>query len=91
VFAERGLRPRIRHRTASYEVVRTLVARGLGYGVLVTRVANPESYEGLPLVAKTIVPPVRPVAIDMIWAPDRPVPARTRALIEFARGVAWPS
>ena len=91
VFAERGLRPRIRHRTASYEVVRTLVARGLGYGVLVTRVANPESYEGLPLVTKTIVPPVRPVAIDMIWAPDRPVPARTRALIEFARGVAWPS
>lgn len=91
VFAERGLHPRIRHRTASYEVVRTLVARGLGYGVLVTRVANPESYEGLPLVTKTIVPPVRPVAIDMIWAPDRPVPARTRALIEFARGVPWPS
>lgn len=90
VFAEHGLRPRIRHRTAGYEVVRTLVARGLGYGILVSRVANPNSYEGLPLVAKTIVPAVRPVAIDMIWAPDRPVPARTRALIEFARGVDWP-
>lgn len=91
VFAERGLRPHIRHRTASYEVVRTLVARGLGYGILVSRVANPNSYEGLPLTAKAIEPPVRPVAIDMIWAPDRPVPARTRALIEFARGADWPT
>jgi DNA-binding transcriptional LysR family regulator len=91
VFAERGVRPRIRHRTASYEVVRTLVARGLGYGVLVSHVANPNSYENLPLVEKPITPQVRPVAVDMIWAPDRPVPARTRALVEFARGVDWPA
>jgi DNA-binding transcriptional LysR family regulator len=91
VFAERGLRPSIRHRTASYEVVRTLVARGLGYGILVSRVANPNSYEGLPLVEKPLAPAVRPVAVDMIWAPDRPVPARTRALNEFARGIAWPA
>lgn len=37
LFATRGLTPRIRHRTASYEAVRTLVGRGLGYGVLVQR------------------------------------------------------
>lgn len=90
VFAAQGLRPKVRHRTASYEVVRTLVARGLGYGILVSRVANPDSYEGLPLVAKRITPAVRPVAVDMIWAAERPIPARTRALIEFARGVEWP-
>jgi hypothetical protein len=54
-------------------------------------VANPNSYEGLPLVEKPLAPAVRPVAVDMIWAPDRPVPARTRALIEFARGIAWPA
>lgn len=91
VFAAQCVRPNIRHRTASYEVVRTLVARGLGYGVLVSRVKNPNSYEGLPLVTKAITPAVRPVAIDMIWAPDRPIPARTRALIEFAQGATWPS
>lgn len=90
VFAAQGLRPKIRHRTASYEVVRTLVARGLGYGILVSRVANPGSYEGLQLVAKTITPAVRPVAVDMIWAAERLLPARTRALIEFARDVDWP-
>lgn len=90
VFAAQGLRPKVRHRTASYEVVRTLVARGLGYGILVSRVSNPDSYEGLPLVTKRITPPVRPVAVDMIWARERPIPARTRALIEFARSVDWP-
>ncbi|WP_125098629.1 LysR family transcriptional regulator [Leucobacter chromiireducens] len=89
VFAERGLRPRVRHRTASYEVVRTLVARGLGYGILVSRIANPASYEGFPLVTKRIDPPVSPVAIEVIWSPDRPLPARTRALLEFARQVDW--
>lgn len=90
VFAERGLRPEVRHRTASYEVVRTLVARGLGYGILVSRVANDRSYEGLPVVAKTIEPPVRPVAVEVIRSPERPLPRRTRALIEFARGIDWP-
>ncbi|PRI10992.1 LysR substrate-binding domain-containing protein [Leucobacter massiliensis] len=91
LFAEQGLAPRIRHRTASYEVVRTLVARGLGYGILVSPVANPASYEGLPLASIPISPAVRPVAVDMVWAPDRPLPARSRALIDFARRVDWPS
>lgn len=89
LFTERGLTPRVRHRTASYEVVRTLVARGLGYGVLVSRVANTASYEGLPLVTIPITPAVKPVLIEMIWAPDHPLPARTRALIEFAQGHPW--
>lgn len=91
VFAAEGLHPKIRHRTASYEVVRTLVARGLGYGILVSHVANQMSYEGLPLVTRPIVPSVSPVAVDMIWAHERPIPARTRALVEFAQGIAWPS
>ncbi|MBP1326796.1 DNA-binding transcriptional LysR family regulator [Leucobacter exalbidus] len=91
VFTERGLRPRIRHRTASYEMVRTLVARGLGYGILVSRTANPLSYEGLPLVARTITPPVTPVTVEAIWAPDRPLTARSRALLDFAGAFAWPT
>lgn len=90
VFAAQGLRPRIRHRTSSFEVVRTLVARGLGYGILVSRTANPASYEGLPLITRPITPEVQPVAVEMIWSPKRSLPARTRALIHFAQEVAWP-
>lgn len=90
LFAARGLTPRIRHRTASYEAVRTLVGRGLGYGILVQRPANPASYEGYPVVMKEISPTVAPVGIDVIWsAVGRPA-QRTLALIEFARSIRWP-
>lgn len=60
LFEARGLTPRIRHRTASYEAVRTLVGRGLGYGILVQRPANPASYEGYPVAMKEISPPSNP-------------------------------
>lgn len=90
MFTARGLTPKIRHRTSSYEAVRTLVARGLGYGVLVQRPQNPASYEGLPLVMKEITPGVQPVAVDVVWSSEIEPPARVIALIDFARSVAWP-
>lgn len=89
VFAEQGLRPKVRHRTASFEVVRTLVARGLGYGLLVSRVKNQHSYEGLPIVEVPIEPAVRAVGVEAIWASDRPLSRRTRALLNFAQSVDW--
>jgi len=90
LFAARGLTPHIRHRTASYEAVRTLVGRGLGYGVLVQRPASPASYEGYPVVMKEISPPVPPVGIEVIWPAATPPTERVRALIDFARSIRWP-
>lgn len=89
MFAARGLTPRIRHRTTSYEAVRTLVGRGLGYGILVQRPANPASYEGYPVAMKEITPPVAPVGIDVIWSSTTAPPPRVRALIDFARSIDW--
>lgn len=91
LFAARGLRPRVRHRTSSYEAVRTLVGRGLGYGILVQRPANPASYEGYPVVMKEIEPAVPPVGIDVIWSATTPPTPRVRALIDFARSIRWPT
>lgn len=91
LFAARGLHPRIRHRTASYEAVRTLVGRGLGYGILVQRPANHSSYEGYPVVMKEIVPAVQPVGIDVIWSATAEPPARVAALITFAHSIDWSS
>lgn len=90
MFAERGLTPRVRYRTSSFEAVRTLVGRGIGYGILVQRPLNPASYEGTPLVMKEIDPPVTPVGIDVVWSADLEPPERVRALIRFARSVDWP-
>lgn len=89
LFSARGLTPRIRHRTTSFEAVRTLVARGLGYSVLMQRPANRESYEGYPVVMKEIDPPVSPVGIDVVWSATGPVPDRVRALIDFAHSIDW--
>ncbi|MGI8393223.1 LysR substrate-binding domain-containing protein [Leucobacter sp. W1038] len=89
LFAELGLTPRIRHRTANYEAVRTLVGRQLGYGILVQRITNDKSYEGYPVVMKEISPAVPPVGIDVIWSASTPTPARVTALIEFSQTISW--
>lgn len=89
MFHDRGLQPKVRHRTTSYEVVRTLVGRGLGYGVLVQRLRNPASYEGYPLVTKEIEPAVEPVGVDVIWPAGVTLPSRVEALIEFALAQKW--
>lgn len=89
MFTARGLNPRIRHRTTSYEAVRTLVGRGLGYGILVQRPANPASYEGYPVVIKEIEPAVAPVGIDVIWASAFEPTPRVQALIDFATAIEW--
>lgn len=91
LFAARGLTPRIRQRVRSYEAVRTLVGRGLGYGILVQRPANAASYEGLPLVRRELEPAVDAVGVDVLWSADAEPPARVRALLDFATSLAWPA
>lgn len=89
MFTARGLNPHIRHRTSNYEVVRTLVGRGLGYGILVQRPKSTVSYEGYPIIMKEIAPPVTPVGIDVVWsAMQEPVP-RIRELIAYAHNIDW--
>lgn len=91
LFDAHNLTPRIRHRTQSYEAVRTLVGRGLGYSILVQRPSNRASYEGYPVAMKEISPAVPPVGIDVIWAAHGTPPTRVNALIDFARSIRWPA
>ncbi|PXY18815.1 LysR substrate-binding domain-containing protein [Prauserella muralis] len=49
-----GVKPMVRHRTSSFETARALVGRGLGYAMLIQRPANDRTYEGLPVVSKSI-------------------------------------
>lgn len=46
LFETAGIRPRIEHRSPSFEVVRGLVSQGMGYSVLVTRPQSDVSYDG---------------------------------------------
>lgn len=91
VFRSQGLRPHVRHRTRSFEAVRSLVGRGLGYAVLVSRPASTVSYEGDPVVRVEIEPPVEPVGVSLAWMPDRALAGRAIALVDFAAGYDWPT
>jgi len=60
VLADAGIAPRIAFSSPSLEVVRGLVAQGLGYSILITRPEGDRSYDGGALVAKPIVGAVEP-------------------------------
>ena len=46
LFAQHNLRPKIRHQTKSYELVRSLVGAGEGYAILIMRPVNVRAYDG---------------------------------------------
>jgi DNA-binding transcriptional LysR family regulator len=59
LFEAAGVTPTIRYRTQSFEMVRSLVARSLGYSLLIQRPAGDVSYEGLPVICRPVANPGR--------------------------------
>jgi DNA-binding transcriptional LysR family regulator len=86
LFEDAGVPPLIRYRTTDFELTRSLVGRGAGYSVLVQRPAVDASYEGLPVVARPIVPAVKPIAVRMIWPEAIRPTDRARAMVDYAAG-----
>lgn len=50
VFAQLGLTPKVAYRSTSFELVRGLAARGLGYALMLQKPVAAVSYDGTPLV-----------------------------------------
>lgn len=88
-----GLNPTVAHRTPNFELVRSLVARGLGYSLLVQKPRIETSYEGLPLVAKSISPQFARESVVIVWPRSLRLTDRARALVAYARdtvgALAW--
>lgn len=65
LFAEKGLNPVVRYRSASFEMVRGMVGRGLGYSILVTKPASNITYDGRALTTRPLTDdlPVRYVTL----------------------------
>jgi DNA-binding transcriptional LysR family regulator len=82
IFEQLGLTPRLHLRTSSFETVRSLVARGLGYSVLTQRTTIRTSYEGREFLTRPLsdpVPALNVVAVQL--AAMRP----TRRATAFAK------
>ncbi|MFW3168786.1 LysR family transcriptional regulator [Geodermatophilus sp. CPCC 206100] len=84
-FQERGLVPTIRHHTRSYELTRSIVARGRTYALLVQRPPNKSSYEGLPIIEREVDPPLPAVPVVLAWPGDVRLSPRARALADLTR------
>lgn len=78
-----GIRPLIRHTTSNFETVRSLVARGLGYSLLIQQAASGVSHEGMPLVECPIEEEIDEVRVLIAW-PDRvKLTKRARAFTNY--------
>lgn len=66
-FAASGHSPRIGQHATSFEMVRSLVANGLGYAILVTKPAYDMSYSGKGLASRPIVDELPPVHFVCAW------------------------
>lgn len=84
-FRGQGLSPNIRLRTSHFELVRSLVAQGLGYSLFIQRPRINESYEGLPLVARPLTPRPHLERVSIIWPAGRRLSSRARRFIELAQ------
>lgn len=79
-----GVRPNVRHRTSNFELVRSMVGRGLGYSLLVQTPHIDHSYEGRRVVAKPISPEFSAEAVVMVWPAAMTLTERARALVTLA-------
>jgi DNA-binding transcriptional LysR family regulator len=61
--------PRVRYRTGSYELARSLVARNLGFTLLISRPYGDVSYEGRRLVAVPLRGAVKTVDVMLATPP----------------------
>lgn len=84
MFSSAGLDPWIRFRTTDFEVTRSLVARGLGYALLIQRPSSDLSYEGRPLAVRPIHPTIRKVPISMVWNSEVRLSRSADAMLHLA-------
>ncbi|EIV92868.1 LysR family transcriptional regulator [Frankia sp. QA3] len=82
VFDAVGVVPRIVHRSTSFELVRSLVGRGLGYSLLIQQPETDRTYDGRRVVTRPILGDPGELAIVLA----RPAGLRpTRRALAFAR------
>jgi len=89
VFAAAGLEMVVTHRARSFELARSLVARGLGYTMTVQQPAVSQSYEGLEIVSLPVRDTVPTTPVVLGWA-EGPLTRRAQAFAEHCAGLFGP-
>ncbi|SES27350.1 DNA-binding transcriptional regulator, LysR family [Lentzea xinjiangensis] len=79
VFTAAGAEMVVTHRARSFELARSLVARGIGYSIAVQQPALTTSYEGLEVVAVALRDDVPTTPVVLGWAAGGPLTRRAQA------------
>ncbi len=85
VFAHAGLTPTVRYVVSGYELLRSLVARNLGYGLLISRPHGDTSYEGRPIAIRRLADDLLPIDVSLAWVTGVRRSRRARAFAEHCR------
>lgn len=90
IFRHVGLEmPEAAFRTSSFELTRSLVARGFGYSLLVQPTRTRQSYEGLPFVLVPLTNAPKAVKVVLIWPNNVRLTPRGMAMIRVAQTIDW--
>lgn len=87
IFQRAGVQPRIGYRGTEYELIRGMIARGLGYSLMIHRPAHNLTYEGLQVAYVPIRPAIPDESIVGVWPANVNLNRRARKFIEVAREV----
>lgn len=93
LFRSLKIEPRVAHRTRSYEMVRGLAARGLGFGILNAIPRLPWTYDGGEVVAVPIeedLPPIYVVSLRLKRMVTRPAVALFADFAKQHFAEVWP-
>ncbi|MFJ9406678.1 LysR substrate-binding domain-containing protein [Streptomyces sp. NPDC101393] len=88
LVAATGTAPDVRYRTQSYETVRSLVARGLGYSVLNQRPATSQTYGGGEIAELQLRDSGPPLEVKIASVGSVTQTARARAVMDVLREIA---
>ena len=80
-----GITPVVGRVTHNFETLRSLVARGYGWGLLVQHPAVDRSYEGMPIRSLPIADPIEPAPVVAATVASSASPRRTQAMIALLR------
>jgi DNA-binding transcriptional LysR family regulator len=85
ILSNAGLRPNVKWRSTNVETIRSLVARGLGYAIIMGRPYGDFTYDGLPLTYRRIADAIPENAVVVAYPEGTTPTAKFRTLIAFCR------
>jgi DNA-binding transcriptional LysR family regulator len=87
LVAGSGIEPQIRYRTASYETVRALVARGHGFSILNQKPVSASTYDGGSVAVVPLLDRLAPLPIVLTRLPGLRLSGRAEAFASRCRAV----